>query len=68
MGNAFQWIPNAYGNKAADVKSNYQPGDVSPMSSNVSSFYLDRIEELLPEKKMIAEKLFKNRDSANFPD
>jgi hypothetical protein len=29
------------------------------MSSNVSSFYYDRIEELLPEKKMIAEKLYK---------
>ncbi len=37
------------------------------MSSNVSSFYLDRIDELLPEKKMIAEKLFKNRDLPNFP-
>ncbi len=23
MGNTFQWIPNAYGNKGADVKSNY---------------------------------------------
>ena len=34
--------------------------DYSPMSSNVSSFYYDRIEELLPEKKLIAMKLFKN--------
>lgn len=36
--------------------------DLSPMSSNVSSFYLDRIDELLPEKKLIAEKLFKGKD------
>lgn len=33
---------------------------MSPMSSNISSFYLDRIEELLPEKKLIAQKLFKD--------
>lgn len=32
---------------------------MSPMSSNVSNFYLDRIEELIPEKKLIASKLFK---------
>jgi hypothetical protein len=34
--------------------------DASPISSNVSSFYYDRIEELLPEKKLIAEKLYRN--------
>jgi hypothetical protein len=36
------------------------------MSSNVSSFYLDRIDELIPEKKLIAEKLFKGKDLPNF--
>ena len=35
---------------------------MSPMSSNVSSFYFDRIEELLPEKKLIAEKLYRNSE------
>ena len=35
---------------------------MSPLSSNVSSFYLDRIEELLPEKKLVTEKLFKNQE------
>ena len=33
--------------------------DMSPISSNISSFYLDRIDELLPEKKLVTEKLFK---------
>jgi hypothetical protein len=32
------------------------------MSSNISSFYLDRIEELLPEKRLIAEKLYKGKE------
>jgi hypothetical protein len=27
--------------------------NTSPMSSNISSFYLERIEELLPEKKLV---------------
>lgn len=40
-------------------RSPQMQSDLSPMSSNVSSFYYDRIEELLPEKKMIAEKLYK---------
>jgi hypothetical protein len=26
------------------------------MSSNVGSFYFDRLEEFLPEKKLVAEK------------
>lgn len=29
---------------------------MSPISSNVGSFYYDRIEEFLPEKKLVAEK------------
>ena len=29
------------------------------MSPNVSSFYLDRIEELLPQRKHVGERLYK---------
>lgn len=32
----------------------------SPMSSNVSSFYYDRIEEFLPEKILVTGKKFAN--------
>lgn len=34
----------------------------SPMSSNISSFYEDRIEELLPQRKHVGEKLFKDKE------
>jgi len=37
----------------------FMQSDLSPMSSHVSSFYFDRIDELLPEKKMIADKLYR---------
>lgn len=36
---------------------------MSPISSNISSFYFDRIDELLPEKKLVTEKLFKNQEN-----
>ncbi|CDW78153.1 UNKNOWN [Stylonychia lemnae] len=39
-----------------------QVSDMSPMSSYISGFYLDRIDELLPEKKLVTEKLFKGKD------
>jgi hypothetical protein len=35
---------------------------MSPMSSYISGFYLDRIDELLPEKKLVTEKLFKGKE------
>lgn len=42
--------------------ANYQSTQMSPLSSCVSSFYIDRIEDLLPEKKLVTEKLFKQKD------
>lgn len=33
----------------------------------MSSFYLDRIDELIPEKKSVAEKLFKNKENTLNP-
>jgi hypothetical protein len=38
----------------SDAGSRYEA--TSPLSSNVGSFYYDRLEEFLPEKKLVAEK------------
>lgn len=46
-------LPQAYMDRS-DTTSRYEA--TSPMSSNVGSFYYDRLEEFLPEKKLIAER------------
>eukprot|EP00347_Sterkiella_histriomuscorum_P003279 403364897 len=38
-------------------------GAISTISSNVSSFYLDKIDELMPEKKSVAEKILKKQQT-----
>jgi 6-pyruvoyl-tetrahydropterin synthase len=43
-------------NKSSDTVSQYRYEAMSPMSSNIGSFYYDRLEEFLPEKKVVAEK------------
>ncbi|TNV86326.1 hypothetical protein FGO68_gene1405 [Halteria grandinella] len=37
-------------------QTQYQYEATSPMSSNIGSYYYDRLEEFLPEKKVVAEK------------
>ena len=38
------------------------------MSSNVGSFYYDRLEEFLPEKKIVAEKKLMRRATNYFTE
>jgi hypothetical protein len=42
---------------------NSEKDHISTVSSNISSFYLDKIEELIPEKKSVAEKLIRSKTS-----